>query len=41
MMCQPGKETAGTVGAADIHVEASLELQGAKLADFNGRSFSG
>jgi hypothetical protein len=39
VMCKTCSETAGTVGAADVHVETGLELQAAELADPDGRSF--
>jgi hypothetical protein len=39
MMPKPGVKTAGTVGAADVDVEAGLKLQAAELADADGCRF--
>ena len=38
VMCEACPETAGTVGAADVHVESWLKLQAAELADMDRRS---
>ena len=38
VMRQSCSETTGAVGAADVDVESGLKLQGAKLADTDGRS---
>lgn len=39
MVGEPGTETSGAVGAANVNVESGLKSQPAELADLDGRSF--
>jgi len=38
VMCQACSETAGAVGAADVHVESGLKLEAAELTNADGRA---